>query len=288
MSITIKDLVTYPLKSGGFSLAEDGLVSVDKHGFQGDRRFMVIDENGKIVTQREKPEMSQIVTVSSGGVLEFNFGRQQLSSSPNFSALQSVTVNYRKEAPFEANDLGAYYNDAFSEWLGQPVRVVVSKPGVTRDLTTHHGGFQKRQPGFHDEADILVVGENSHEDVMRFRPNIILSGLEPHEEDNIERIEVGNVVLQRVRPATRCAMVNVDYDKGIMEEGAPVTNGLRLAGRMGIFNGHGIENKKGMMLGTYYRVVNPGILIKGSEVHIQKVDPALGNRITWKPMRREM
>ena len=44
----------------------------------------------------------------------------------------------------------------------------------------------------------------------RFRPNVVIDGLEAHDEDHLESIAIDGVVLKLVKPCTRCQVTTID------------------------------------------------------------------------------
>ena len=46
----------------------------------------------------------------------------------------------------------------------------------------------------------------------RFRPNIVLAGLEPYDEDHIDTLAVDGVVIKLVKPCARCQITTTDQD----------------------------------------------------------------------------
>ena len=77
---------------------------------------------------------------------------------------------------------------------------------------------------FADGYPLLVIGRASLEHLNerlaakgaapvtmdRFRPNLVLDGLAPHDEDHLASIEIDGVVLTPVKPCTRCEVTTID------------------------------------------------------------------------------
>jgi uncharacterized protein YcbX len=56
----------------------------------------------------------------------------------------------------------------------------------------------------------------------RFRPNIVVDGLTPFEEDTIEELSIGAIALRPVKPCTRCAITTTSQDLGQREGEEPL------------------------------------------------------------------
>ncbi|KAK1278935.1 Molybdenum cofactor sulfurase [Acorus gramineus] len=57
-------------------------------------------------------------------------------------------------------------------------------------------------------------GQNIHVDAMRFRPNLIISGAEPYEEDSWRRLTIGGAYFTSLGGCNRCEMINLDFQSG--------------------------------------------------------------------------
>lgn len=75
-----------------------------------------------------------------------------------------------------------------------------------------------------DEAPLLLttlaslkdlnkrLGEGKIVDMRRFRPNIVIDGLEPWEEDSLKRVRIGKVEFHVWQRCGRCTMTTIDRD----------------------------------------------------------------------------
>jgi hypothetical protein len=78
--------------------------------------------------------------------------------------------------------------------------------------------------GFTNGFPFLLLPEASLDDlnarldsplsVNRFRPNIVVAGSVPHEEDRCRRVRVGDVGFRVVKPCARCAITTVGQKSG--------------------------------------------------------------------------
>jgi uncharacterized protein len=222
MHATITALNVYPVKScRGVGLDS---VTLAPTGFDGDRHWMVVSDSGRWLTQRELPRLALVVPALNGVALTLEApGMSPLRLSRDYegAALQ-VTVIWDRITAIDAGDAAAAW---FTEFLGRPVRLVRFDPSLSRAL---HPNVWQGDPGEHIEfADgfpLLVLSEASLEDLSarvgaplamnRFRPNVVLAGLQPYDEDRIHELGAGNVRLRMVRPCTRCKITTIDQHKG--------------------------------------------------------------------------
>jgi uncharacterized protein len=222
----IARLFVYPIKScAGVELAEAVLTET---GFDLDRAWMVVDPQGEFVTQRELPRMALIrpqlkhyeVVLRAPGMLALHLAIDAVEQP------MKVRVWGDDVAAYDMGDTAAQW---FTDFLGRPLRLVRFDPEVRRLSPLEWTAGQEVPNQFSDAFPLLVLGEGSlaelnrrlvaqgHEavGVERFRPNIVLAGLEPHDEDRLDvlRIATGGataVLLRPVKPCPRCPIPNID------------------------------------------------------------------------------
>jgi uncharacterized protein len=229
--VALTQLNIFPIKScGGIALEQ---ARTTEWGLEHDRSWMLVDARGTFLTQRKYPRMALIQPAIADPVLEIR--------APGMSALQvplapeeythgvipSVVV-WRHQLP--ALDAGQDAAAWFSEFLQMPVRLVRFDPKVRRVCDRAWTAQIEAVTQFSDGFPILVLSEASLEGLnarlqqrgraavpmLRFRPNVVVSGLDVHEEDRIDRLEftaVG-VTLDLVKPCTRCVLTTVDPSTG--------------------------------------------------------------------------
>ncbi len=229
----VASLHVYPVKGcRGLSpptaeLAVTGLVAQGA----GDREWMVVDRDGQLVTQREYPRLALVATAIAGGVLRLTLPS---GASPNPGPLELPLARSEGPAPsravvvwnsdvrgFDAGDDAAAW---FSSWLAAPVRLVRFDRATPRLCNPEFAGAAGAHTMFADGYPLLVVGSASLEllnarlaargspalPMNRFRPNVVLDGIDAHAEDHLDRIAIGGVVLQCVKPCVRCQVTTTD------------------------------------------------------------------------------
>jgi len=232
---TVTQLTIYPIKScAGIALQEAILTpSGLSTGKVADREWMVVDGAGQFLTQREYPRMALVqpalmddaLLVSAPGLLPFAL---PFDHDPGAA---SVTVTVWDDA-VQALDSG----DAAARWisaaLDTPCRLVRFAPHAQR-LTGHrYTGGAGAPTRFADGYPLLVIGAASLDDINahlhqagrdalpmnRFRPNLVVAGLEAFEEDYVAQFEIGEAIIRPVKPCPRCPIPSIDQASG--ERGA--------------------------------------------------------------------
>jgi uncharacterized protein YcbX len=231
----ITQLTLYPIKScAGISLTEAVIVEtgLSSHGI-GDREWMVIDEVGNFLTQREHPRMALIYPQITTDYLEVRAENAPLLRVPLKSIENSRYAEVQIwEEFYRALEMGDEAAAWFSRFLGVASRLVRFDRSVQR-LSSAKWTKGKITPNlFSDGFPLLLISEASLEDLNlkakaqqgahfpmnRFRPNIVINGVEAFEEDYAESLSVegdGVVVeLTPVKPCARCPIPSIDQATG--------------------------------------------------------------------------
>ena len=229
---TIEQLWIYPIKScAGISLTEAELTET---GLAYDRSWMVVDAQGDFVTQRELPRMALIqpafklgqLVLRAPGMLALHLALDA-AESPLRVRVWGDTV--------DAYDMGEVAAQWFSDFLGpdapaglKRLRLARFDPEVRRLCSLKWTGGREAVTQFADGFGLLVTSSASlaelnarlaqagHATVdgRRFRPNIVLGGLEAHDEDRVGPMHIttaeGVAVIETVKPCARCPIPNID------------------------------------------------------------------------------
>lgn len=221
--LSLSGLYRYPLKSGRGEVLQRS--AVDGLGLNGDRRWMVVDaQSGRFITQRLLPQMSQISALydERGGLLLSAPGCEPLSvplPEPEQN-LRGVTVWSDSLQVPDAGDAAA---DWLSALLGKSYRLVQVPEQRARQVDTGYA-----QPGdqvaFADGFPLLLIGQASLDDLsqrlgrplsmLRFRPNLVITGSEAFAEDSWKRIRIGEVEFEVAKGCSRCILITVDPQTG--------------------------------------------------------------------------
>jgi uncharacterized protein len=219
----------YPIKSArGIALEQAQLTST---GLAHDRRWMLVGDNGRALTQREWPRLSLLTPSLSDTRLQLQApGMAPISLElGQIGARRAVTVWAHH---CEAFDEGQAVARWLSEFLGCEARLVRFDPAHRRLSAREWTGEIEAETQFTDEFPLLAVGDASLVDLNRrlaqalpmnrFRPNIVLAGLEAYDEDRIEELTAGSIRLRPVKPCTRCKITTTDQDTGSAEGDEPL------------------------------------------------------------------
>ena len=244
----IAALFVYPVKScAGVAVGESLLVET---GLELDRAWMVVDAAGTMVTQRTLPRLALVqprlrhddVVLRAPGMLALHLSIGQVEEPTRVRVWDDEVAAY---------DMGALAAQWFSDFCGRPLRLVRFDPAQRRLSDRRWTGAVEAENAFADGFPLLVAGSASVAElnhrlaatgqpavgIERFRPNIVLDGLEPFDEDHVDTltIDTGAVpaVLKLVKPCVRCAIPNVDPATGEpgSEPGATLA-GFRADARM--------------------------------------------------------
>ena len=225
ITLRLQSLHVYPVKScAGTSPTEAEIVET---GFDLDRAWMVVDEAGVFVSQRELPRMALVQPSFKGGDMILRApGMLALHVSPDrVEAPTQVQVWDDRLGAFDMGDLCAQW---FSDFLGRKLRLARFDPDVRRLSNPRWTGAMEAEYAFQDAFPFLVVSTASLAEVnrrlavagaapvtmARFRPNLVLDGIEAHGEDHLDEIAFdtpeGPVRLKLVKPCARCSIPDVD------------------------------------------------------------------------------
>ena len=230
-SAVIAQLYIYPVKScAGVALNEAMLTET---GLDLDRAWMVVDETGEFLTQRELPRMALVqpqvrandIVLRAHGMLALHLAIDQVEAPVRASVWGQDVAAY---------DMGATAAQWFSDFLGAKARLVRFDPEHERASSLAWTGGLQALNQFSDgypllltsqaslvglNAKLLAAGQQAVS-MTRFRPNIVLGdapgrqAVAAHDEDRLETLEIataqGQVRLQPVKPCARCPIVNID------------------------------------------------------------------------------
>jgi uncharacterized protein YcbX len=227
LSCTLQALHVHPIKScGGISPREALLLET---GLDLDRQWMVVDEHGDMLTQRELPRMALVQPTLKHSDLVLR-APGMLALHLSLDTVETPTHVQVWDDRVRAYEMGALAAQWFSDFLGRKLRLVRFDPEQKRLSDRAWTGDIEAENGFSDGFPLLVASSSSLADLnqrlqargaapvdmRRFRPNIVLDGLQPFDEDHIDLVTIeadgGPVVLKLVKPCARCSIPGVDPD----------------------------------------------------------------------------
>ncbi len=218
----VSQLYVYPLKSAaGISLQT---MEVDPLGPHLDRRWMLVDETGRFISQREMPRLALLRTSLDGSRLSVSAPNVPPLTVPEPDAAADCMCVTVWNDVVDALPIGVETDAWFSEALETPCRLVFFPDSSVRVADRAYNP-EGRHVGFADGFPLLILGASSLADlnarltnrghsplsVNRFRPNIVVAGAAPYAEDGWRRIALGEgISLSIVKPCARCAITTVD------------------------------------------------------------------------------
>lgn len=217
----LSGIYVYPIKScGGTSLQSAGLVAT---GLRDDRRWMLVDEMGRFMSQRRHPRMALILPrTTPEGLIVRAPGMPDLEVLSEGEHGEQIDVEVWGDAQRGA-PASAGANHWFSEFLGFPCRLVRKLDDDVRPVDSVYAG-EGDQTSFSDGFSLLVISEASLEDLNRrlerpvpmnrFRPNLVVRDCGPHAEDGWGEMRVGEATFRVAEPCARCAVTIVDQQTG--------------------------------------------------------------------------
>ena len=231
ISAVISGLYVYPIKSCAGVAVQEALLT--ETGLEFDRAWMVVDDKGEFLTQREFPRMALIqpqikhyeMVLRAPGMLALHIKLDEVEAAVR------VRVWDDEVAAFDMGKVAAQW---FSDFLGTTARLVRFDPDHKRASDREWTGGAEALNQFNDGFPVLVISEASLEQfnarltaagqaavsMSRFRPNIVLASLPgsdalaPHDEDRMDVLHIttvqGVAQLKSVKPCPRCPIPNID------------------------------------------------------------------------------
>ncbi|MEM9303823.1 MAG: MOSC N-terminal beta barrel domain-containing protein [Pseudomonadota bacterium] len=220
--MTLSEISIYPVKSCG-AIALD-TAAVEARGLAGDRRWMIVREDGRFVTAREAPSLVTVAVTLTRGGLEFRApGMPSLAVAAPLADLGRTAVTVWKDET-TAGDAGDEAAAWCSEFLDRPCRLVHQREEDVRSIAQRPGGRPGDAVSFADGYPLLVIGSASLAalnerlatpvSMARFRPNVVVTTTEPFVEDTWTRVRIGDLEFDCARRCTRCVLTTVDPASG--------------------------------------------------------------------------
>lgn len=229
VEVRVASLYVHPVKScAGISVPEALLIET---GFEFDRAWMLVDESGVFVTQRELPRLALVrpqlrhadMVLRAPGMLALHIALDAVEAPTR------VRVWKDEVAAYDMGDLTAQW---FSDFTGRKLRLVRFDPEQKRLSSRQWTGDIEAENAFSDGYPVLVTSAAALDDLnerlaakglppaamSRFRPNLVLDGLDAHGEDFLDEIrfdtDEGPIRLKLVKPCARCTIPGVDPETG--------------------------------------------------------------------------
>ena len=276
-NVTVSGLFSYPVK--GCRAIAHTTASVLTTGLSHDREWMVVDARSspaQFITQRQCPAMAilKVETKLDGGLkLSTDDGDALRVGAPLRNSLIKVKVWGHETIAF---DLG----DDAAKWLqrklvlNHAVRLVKFNRDLRRDCSRLYAEESGAHTYFADGYPMLLTnaasladlnsridgGSTSAIPMNRFRPNLVVDGLPAWDEDHVDTLTIGSVVLKLVKPCVRCEVTTTDQTVGIRSSDEPL-NTLALFRNNAEFGG--------VTFGWNAVVLTPGHMSPGDQIGLE-------------------
>ncbi len=219
----LTDIFIYPVKSlGGFSVKSS---KVTDRGLKFDRRWMLIDEENKFLSQRKIKDMALLQT-SLGDKELFVFRKDKPEEKIKIPFGDKLDKKEKSIVWDDVVELNVYPNEInewFSEQLEKKCRLVFMPETTERKVDTRYA-LNNEITSLSDGYPFLMIGEESLKllnsklstplSMNRFRPNLVFSGGEPHDEDGFGNFKINDTAFQAVKPCGRCVITTIDQQTG--------------------------------------------------------------------------
>jgi uncharacterized protein YcbX len=220
--LTVSQLFIYPIKSlGGIEVSS---AEVDNRGLKNDRRWMLVDDNNRFMTQRENLKMALLkTTINNDLIIISNKHKSEEHIHIPIAISNSKKIRVRVwDDDCDVLEADSSINNWFTHQLGQECKLVYMPEDSLRIVDTNYASGEEIT-GFTDGYPILLVGQASLDDlnsrleeklpINRFRPNIVFSGGKPYEEDEMEQFIINGIHFFGVKLCARCVITTIDQDK---------------------------------------------------------------------------
>lgn len=259
--LQLSEIWIYPVKSlGGIALNH---AKVTDRGLSYDRRWLLVDDDGLFLTQREFPELALFKTAIDASFLTIthqNKTSQTVQIALNDSGFDTknkikVTVWDDTIDAFEVSEMASAW---FTQQLGFSTRLVYMPEESHRKVDAAYTVSGNEINSFSDGYPFLIIGQSSLDDLNsrleepipmnRFRPNFVFTAGEAYEEEGWREISIGSLSFFGVKPCGRCVMTTIDQELGVKSGKDPLAtlSKYRKAGNSVLFG----QNLVGTQLGA--------------------------------------
>lgn len=217
MTLILRAIHLYPIKSTlGYSVSQ---AVVQPQGLSFDREFMLTEPNGKFITARKDAELYHFsaMPVPFGLYVRHKNGNSLLVRYQDFSQMQTCEVWGTEFSSLIATDK---INRWFSEKIGREVQLRWTGEHTQRQIKR----FPQHPLSFADGYPLLLTNTASLTELQKhcpapilmsqFRPNLVIEGNTPFEEQQWDRIQIGEVTFLHTKPCERCVLTTRNPETG--------------------------------------------------------------------------
>jgi len=215
----VTNLFEYPIK--GLLGNEICCATVNRRGLAMDRRWMLVDEQGNFLSQRQLPALTEFLPAHQDNLIikHLQSGETKSIDMEDFAQTQKVVV-WDQECAAHGSE------NEISEWLSNKLNLAVSLVYMDEnDFRPVESASENDIVSFADGYPVLLTTQASFDDlnerldssidINRFRPNIVIDGKIPFEEDNWQRLKIGTIVFKVAKKCARCHVININQANGL-------------------------------------------------------------------------
>jgi uncharacterized protein YcbX len=214
---TLSEIFIYPVKSLAGISVTSGMVT--ETGLQYDRKWMIIDDTGQFLSQRVLPPMALINTaLTDNSLLLSAQGMENLALPIEPVGGQTIASTIWHDR-CNARSVSLEADQWLSSFLNRSCRMVYQPDNMNRQVNPQYANANDKV-AFSDGFPFLIISENSlvslnqemrlNLPMIRFRPNLVISGCAPYAEDSWREISIGAIDFRLPKPCSRCSVPTID------------------------------------------------------------------------------
>lgn len=224
--LLLSDIYIYPIKSlGGIRINS---ADAGERGLEYDRRYLLVDDAGSFLTQREYPQLALLKLF----IEEKGFKIQNTKNGEQILVPFTIDSGELMDVKIWNDVCGAIkLPEDINRWFTRAINKscsLVYMPDDERRIVEKKYVADEHIVSFADAYPYLIIGQSSLDDLNyrldkpvpmdRFRPNFVFSGGDPYEEDNWKDFEIDDILFSAVKPCARCVITTTDQNTGTRQK----------------------------------------------------------------------
>ncbi len=194
----------------------------EERGLPHDRRWLLVDKDNKSLTQRQHSEMALLEVAIKDKELEVNHKNNLLSHLKiplDYIHTERIPITIFNDVVVAPLVNDPVIEEWFSNALGEKVKLVFMDAATERKINPDYAKMGE-MVSFSDGYPVLVTTQASLNELNgrldqavpmdRFRPNLVVGGAKPYQEDNWDQITIGTAVFKVVKPCGRCVVTTIN------------------------------------------------------------------------------
>jgi len=228
----IQSIHIYPVK--GMAGIQVNQAKLEPEGFQYDRRWMLVDQQGVFISQRNLVQLVNAKINMLKDELHIEINETSVRVKYNEYSDHEISVSVF-DSNMQVHEVSSEVSEKLSKAFDKKVKLVQVSTATNRikDFQKHIKDWEKdlstiphsTKVSFADGYPYLIVGTASMDllneklpeamNVDRFRANIIIETSVPHEEDHWKKIQIGDQELLVIKPCARCQVPTINQKTGV-------------------------------------------------------------------------